>query len=318
MVVAGGAGFLGSALCDRQIAAGHQVVCVDKLVSGDMANVAHLLTHPRFSFVRQDVIRPLRIAGPVHEIYNLACVASPPRYQKRPIHTFRTCIEGSLNLLKLAEQKGARILLSSTSEVYGDPEVALQSEGYRGNVNTVGPRACYDEGKRAAETLFWEYGVHRGVETRIARIFNTYGPRMHPEDGRVVSNLIVQGLRGEAMTIYGDGRQTRSFCYVDDMVEGLVRLMASSEKMPVNLGNPGEFTILELARLVQAKLNVSQPLSFLPLPTDDPRQRRPDISRARQILGWAPTTPLEQGLDPTIAWFAARCEAEGRIGALTS
>ena len=280
------------------------MVCVDNLLTGAAANIAALMRHPRFRFLRHDIIAPLSIAGPVDEIYNLACPASPPRYQADPIHTFRTCTEGSLNLLALAERKGARILLTSTSEVYGDPDIPLQAEDYRGNVNTVGPRACYDEGKRAAETLFWEYGAHRGLETRIARIFNTYGPQMNPEDGRVVSNFIVQALRGEALTVYGDGSQTRSFCYVDDMVEGLMRLMASQEKMPVNLGNPGEFTMLELAELVQAKVGRRTPITFRPLPQDDPRQRRPDISRARRILGWAPTVPLDEGLDWTIAWFA--------------
>jgi UDP-glucuronate decarboxylase len=245
----------------------------------------------------------------VDEIYNLACPASPPRYQANPIHTFRTSVEGSLQLLILAERKRARILLTSTSEVYGDPEISPQPESYRGSVNTVGPRACYDEGKRAAETLFWEYGAHRGLDTRIARIFNTYGPQMNPEDGRVVSNFIVQALRGEPLTIYGDGSQTRSFCYVDDLVDGLVRLMASGEKMPVNLGNPGEFTMLELAEKVSAKVGRRTPLSFRPLPQDDPRQRRPDITRARRILGWEPTVPLDLGLDWTIAWFAQRIGA---------
>jgi UDP-glucuronate decarboxylase len=278
-------------------------------MTGALDNIDRLRRHPRFRFLHQDILDPLAIPGPVDEIYNLACPASPPRYQTNPIHTFRTCTEGSLNLLRLAERKGARILLSSTSEVYGDPDIPLQDEGYRGNVNTVGPRACYDEGKRAAETLFWEYGTHRGVDTRIARIFNTYGPQMHPDDGRVVSNFVVQALRGEALTIYGDGTQTRSFCYVDDMIDGLVRLMASGEKMPVNLGNPGEFTMLDLAELVQHKLGHCVPIRYLPLPQDDPRQRRPDISRARSILGWAPRVPLERGLDPTIAWFA------GRVGA---
>lgn len=304
IVVAGGAGFLGSSLCDRLVNSGHAVICVDNLLTGSMANIAHLIGHPKFRFLRHDVIRPLRLSGPVDQIYNMACAASPPRYQRNPIHTFRTCTDGALNLLELAETKGARILQSSTSEVYGDPEIALQHEGYRGCVNTVGPRACYDEGKRAAETLFWEYGTHRGVETRIARIFNTYGPRMHPDDGRVVSNFIVQALRGREMTIYGDGSQTRSFCYVDDLVEGLIRLMASDESMPVNLGNPGEFTMLELADLVRAKTGMLTPTVFRPLPQDDPRQRRPDTARAARILGWAPTVSLDQGLTRTVGWFS--------------
>ncbi len=283
---------------------------VDNLLTGDLANLARLRDHAAFTFVQQDIIKPLQIEGPVDEIYNLACPASPPRYQIDPIHTFRTCVDGTLNLLTLAEAKGARILQSSTSEVYGDPEINLQHEGYRGNVNTCGPRACYDEGKRAGETLFWEFGAHRGVETRIARIFNTYGPQMHPDDGRVVSNFVVQALRGDALTIYGDGSQTRSFCYVDDMVEGLIRLMASNEKMPVNLGNPGEFTMLELAKLVLAKTGSAVPMTYLPLPQDDPRQRRPDIARARGLLGWQPVVPLDLGLDRTIAWFAERVRAD--------
>ncbi|MBA3911024.1 MAG: NAD-dependent dehydratase [Rhodobacter sp.] len=318
VLVAGGAGFLGSALCPRLLDAGNTVLCVDNLLTGDLANVASLFGHARFRFIRHDIIAPLRLSGRVDEIYNMACPASPPRYQADPIHTFRTCVEGSLNLLNLATEKGARILLSSTSEVYGDPEVPVQSEDYRGNVSTVGPRACYDEGKRAAETLFWEFGEHRGTQTRIARIFNTYGPRMHPDDGRVVSNFIVQALRGEALTIYGDGSQTRSFCYVDDMVEGLVRLMESDEKMPVNLGNPGEFTMLELAEKVLARIADARPLCYRPLPKDDPRQRCPDISRAKRLLGWEPTVPLERGLDLTIPWFSGRVAAEQRQEALVS
>ncbi len=258
------------------------------------------------------------VDGPVDEIYNLACPASPPRYQKDPIHTFRTCVEGALNLLALAEAKGARILQSSTSEVYGDPEISLQHEGYRGNVNTCGPRACYDEGKRAAETMFWEYGAHRGVETRIARIFNTDGPRMHPDDGRVVSNFIVQALRGQPLTVNGAGLQTRSFCYVDDLIEGLMRLMALSEKMPVNLGNPGEFTMLALAEMVLQKLGSDLPVTHLPMPQDDPRQRRPDIARAAALLRWAPTIDLDQGLDKTIAWFAHRLKSDRIKGAMVS
>jgi len=318
VLVAGGAGFLGSALCERMLNAGHDVICLDNLISGDMANIAPFISHPGFRFIQQDILSLPKIAGPVHEIYNMACPASPPRYQHDPIHTMRTCFEGSKNLLDLALQKGARILLSSTSEVYGDPEIRLQHEGYRGNVNTVGPRACYDEGKRAAETLFWEYGAHQGVETRIARIFNTYGPRMHPEDGRVVSNFVVQALRGEALTLYGDGSQTRSFCYVDDLVEGLIRLMASDEKMPVNLGNPGEFTMLELAEAVQAAIGVQVDISFHPLPQDDPRQRCPDIARAGDVLGWAPRIPLAEGLKPTVEWFADRLKTDRRKGAMVS
>lgn len=318
VLVAGGAGFVGSNLCRRLLDSGRAVLCVDNLVTGEMENIAELIGRPGFRFLRHDIIKPLRVDGPIDEIYNLACPASPPRYQKDPIHTFRTCVDGTLNLLALAEAKGARILQSSTSEVYGDPEINLQHEGYRGNVNTCGPRACYDEGKRAGETLFWEYGAHRGVETRIARIFNTYGPRMHPDDGRVVSNFVVQALRGQPLTVYGAGLQTRSFCYVDDLVEGLMRLMASSAKMPVNLGNPGEFTMLELAKKVLFKLGSDLPITFMPLPQDDPRQRRPDISRAAELLAWKPTIGLDQGLDKTIAWFAQRLKSDRMKGSMVS
>jgi UDP-glucuronate decarboxylase len=322
IIVAGGAGFLGANLCVRLLEAGHSVICIDNLLTGDLANVAGLDANPGFRFLRHDIIAPLTIDGPVHEIYNMACPASPPRYQADPVHTLRTSTEGAFNLLNLAAEKGARILQSSTSEVYGDPDIAVQPESYRGNVNTVGPRACYDEGKRAAETLFWEYGARKGVETRIARIFNTYGPRMHPDDGRVVSNFIVQALRGEPLTVYGDGTQTRSFCFVDDMIEGLVRLMASDEKMPVNLGNPGEFTMLELAEKVRARVGAANgiqvPLRFHPLPEDDPRQRCPDISRARRILAWTPLVALDAGLDLTIPWFARQLEAQPAKGEYVS
>jgi UDP-glucuronate decarboxylase len=318
ILVAGGAGMVGSNLIERLLDLGHRVICLDNLQTGDFSNVAPFLANPNYNFIRHDVVRPMKIGGPIDEIYDLACAASPPRYQKDPIHTFRTCTDGAINMLTLAKAKGARILLSSTSEVYGDPTISLQSEDYRGNVNTCGPRACYDEGKRAAETLFWEFGAHQGVETRIARIFNTYGPRMHPDDGRVVSNFIMQALRGEDLTIYGDGMQTRSFCYVDDLVDGLMRLMASNEKMPVNLGNPGEFTMLELAEQVIAKTGAKAQLIYKPLPQDDPRQRRPDISRAAAVLGWAPTVSLDQGLDRTIAWFAAGLGAKASQSAMVS
>lgn len=322
VLIAGGAGFVGSALCDRILQSGNSVLCVDNLQTGSMANIRHLIGHPDFRFLRQDILYLHTVSGPVDEIYNLACAASPPQYQKDPVHTFRTCTEGVLNLLELAERKGARILQSSISEVYGDPEVRLQNENYRGCVNTVGPRACYDEGKRAAETLFWEYGTHRGTQTRIARIFNTYGPRMDPQDGRVVSNFVVQALLGQDLTVYGDGTQTRSFCFVDDLVEGLVRLMASDEQMPVNLGNPGEFTMLQLAELVRAKVCARTggdvDLVFRPLPQDDPRQRRPDISRAARLLGWVPEVPLADGLDRVVDWFARRLAApsQWRLGAV--
>ena len=316
--MAGGAGFVGSTLCRRLVDQGHAVLCVDNLLTGEMENIADLIGRPGFRFRRHDIVKTLRVDGRIDEIYNLACPASPRRYQKDPIHTFRTCVDGTIYLLNLAEAKGSRILQSSTSEVYGDPEICVQHEGYRGSVNTCGPRACYDEGKRAGETLFWEYGAHRGVETRIARIFNTYGPRMHPDDGRVVSNFVVQALRGQPLTVYGAGLQTRSFCYVDDLVEGLMRLMASPEKMPVNLGNPGEFTMLELAEKILLKLGSDLPITFMPLPQDDPRQRRPDISRAADLLGWAPTVMLDQGLDKTITWFAQRLKSDRMKGSMVS
>ncbi|SNX71318.1 UDP-glucuronate decarboxylase [Cereibacter ovatus] len=305
VLVAGGAGFLGSHLCESLLSDGHSVVCLDNLQTGRMQNVAPLLSNPRFHFLRHDVIHPLDWSGRLDEIYNLACPASPPLYQRDPIHTFRTCIDGALNLLGVARATGARILMASTSEVYGDPEIPLQSEDYRGAVNTTGPRACYDEGKRAAETLFWEFGAHQGVEVRIARIFNTYGPRMRPDDGRVVSNFIVQALTGADVTIYGQGTQTRSFCYVDDLVAGLRRLMASGYSQPVNLGNPGEFTMRELAAMVLHQTGAASRLVCCPLPVDDPRQRRPDITRARQLLGWEPKVPLEQGIARTIRHFAS-------------
>ncbi len=301
---------MGSHLAERFVRAGHEVICLDNLQTGRLSNIAHLMHEPRFSLLRQDIVQPVNVDGRLDEIWNLACAASPPQYQRDPVHTFRTCIQGSINLLELAREKNARILQASTSEVYGDPEVALQSESYRGAVNTWGPRACYDEGKRAAETLFFEY-ERLGVEVRIARIFNTYGPRMSPEDGRVVSNFVRQALEEEPITIYGEGRQTRSFCYVDDLVEGLVRLMASDARGPVNLGNPGEFTVRELADIVLAMTGASSRLVQEPMPQDDPRQRRPDITRARTELGWAPTVDLHEGLRRTIAHFRDEL-AEGR------
>jgi UDP-glucuronate decarboxylase len=287
---------------------------VDNLQTGRLSNVAHLMREGRFSFLRHDVVQPLSVEGPLDEVWNLACAASPPQYQRDPLHTFRTCVHGSLNLLELAREKRARILQASTSEVYGDPEVACQAESYRGSVNTWGPRACYDEGKRAAETLFYEY-ARQGVEVRVARIFNTYGPRMSPEDGRVVSNFVCQALRGEALTIHGDGSQTRSFCYVDDLVEGLVRLMASEAEGPVNLGNPGEFTVRELAEMVLEMTGSASELLHKPLPQDDPRQRRPDITRAATLLEWTPQVALREGLPKTIEHFREEIAEAQRKGA---
>jgi UDP-glucuronate decarboxylase len=303
VLVAGGAGFLGSNLCERLLDDGQVVVCLDDLSTGAARNVAGLIGRPGFSLVRQDVTAP--ITGHVDRIYNLACPASPPRYQADPIRTFRTSVLGALNLLDFAESTGARILQASTSEVYGDPEVHPQPESYWGRVNPFGPRACYDEGKRAAETLFHDYHERRSVDTRIARIFNTYGPRMDPADGRVVSNFVVQALRGQDITIYGDGSQTRSFCYADDLIDGLIRLMNVPQPLhaPVNLGNTGEFTVLELAELVIELSGSHSRIVHRPLPVDDPRQRRPDISRARAELDWEPRVALATGLAHTIAYF---------------
>ena len=319
IIVTGGAGFVGSHLCDRLVAQGHHILCVDNLETGRTANIEHLANNPRFEFRLHDVIAPLEVQGDVHEIYNLACAASPPKYQIDPVHTFKTSVIGALNLLDLAREKGARILQASTSEVYGDPESSPQQEDYRGAVNTFGPRACYDEGKRGAETLFHDYNDRYGVVTKIARIFNTYGPRMNADDGRVVSNFIVQALSGRDITIYGSGEQTRSFCYVDDLVTGLVALMATTpdRSSPVNLGNPGEFTILQLSELVLQKTASVSRLVYEALPVDDPRQRRPDTTRAADWLGWAPTVALSEGLDRTIAHFATELrrkkEASARV-----
>lgn len=316
ILVAGGAGFVGSHLCSRFLDDGHRVICVDNFLTGEFSNIALFVENPRFQLIRHDISDAFDIPGPIDEIYNMACAASPKRYQADPIGTSRTCFMGSLNLLDLAKRKGARILQSSTSEVYGDPLVSIQSESYLGNVNTCGPRACYDEGKRAAETLFWEYGAHQNVETRIARIFNTYGPGMHPEDGRVVSNFIVQALRGNQITVYGDGLQTRSFCYISDLIEGLVRLMASSEKMPVNLGNPREFTMLELASKVLKRTHSTVTLIHEALPQDDPKQRCPDITRAKTLLNWTPQVRLGAGLKKTIEWYRQRLSADEEATAL--
>lgn len=314
-IVTGGAGFLGSHLCTRLIEKGDRVIAIDNLSTGKRANVAHLEDTNRFTLVEHDIITPIKIVEDVAAIYNLACPASPPKYQIDPIHTLRTSIDGSQNMLELARQKSARILQASTSEVYGDPETTPQPESYRGAVNTCGPRACYDEGKRAAETLFYEYRKRHHVDARIARIFNTYGPRMDAQDGRVVSNFVVQALFGVDLTIYGSGQQTRSFCYVDDLIDGLMRLMASTDGVsgPVNLGNPREFSVLTLADMVLAKTRSSSKLRFLDALQDDPRQRRPDITLARTILGWQPSTALTDGLDRMIAHFAKELCGQSQV-----
>jgi UDP-glucuronate decarboxylase len=303
VLVTGGAGFIGSHLCGRLVAAGHDVICLDNFFTSQKSNIAHLLAEPNFELIRHDVTQPMWLE--VDEIYNLACPASPAHYQHNPIKTLKTSVLGTIHVLGMARRTGARVLHASTSEVYGDPAVHPQPESYRGNVNPIGPRACYDEGKRCAETLCFDYHRHNRVRIRVVRIFNTYGPKMHPYDGRVVSNFIVQALRGEPLTIYGDGRQTRSFCYVDDLVDGLLRAMAAEEDFtgPVNLGNPGEFTVLELSRLVRELTGSSSPVVHRPLPIDDPVQRRPDITLARQKLGWEPKVPLAQGLRATIDYF---------------
>jgi len=304
-LVAGGAGFLGSHLCKRLLLDGWEVICVDNFQTGRAANLAGLAAHPCFTLLRHDVVEPLGDMG-VTRIYNLACPASPSHYQADPLKTLRTCILGSMQLLELARRTGARVLQASTSEVYGDPLQHPQREGYWGHVNPVGPRACYDEGKRCAETLFMEYAHHEGVEIRIAWIFNTYGPRMSPDDGRVVSNFIVQALSGKPLTVYGDGTQTRSFCYVDDLIDGLVRLMESAHTImqPVNLGNPAELSMLDVAELILASTGAEVPLVHLDLPVDDPTHRCPDISLARRYLNWNPLITPAEGIPRTVEYFA--------------
>jgi len=307
-LVTGGAGFIGSHLCDRLVQSGYHVICLDNLYTGSVENIRPLVNHPAFTFIEHDVTEALTISGPVQRIYNLACPASPPHYQRDPIGTMKTCVLGAYNVLELAKEKGARILQASTSEVYGDPEVHPQPETYVGHVNTIGPRACYDEGKRAAEALFFDYHRMHSVQIKIARIFNTYGPRMMENDGRVVSNFIVQALRGESITVYGEGKQSRSFCYVDDLVEGLVRLMESDREItgPFNLGNPVEVTVEEIARRILAHTGAKSRLRYLPLPQDDPKRRKPVIDRVSEALGWSPRVELDHGLKATIGYFALK------------
>lgn len=304
ILVTGGAGFLGSHLCDRLIEQGHQVLCLDSLFTGSRKNVEQLAKHPNFTFIKHDVIDPINVDR-LNEIYNLACPASPVHYQFNPIHTMKTSVIGALNVLELAKVTGAKVFQASTSEVYGDPSVHPQQEEYWGNVNTIGIRSCYDEGKRAAETLFFDYQRVHGIKIKVVRIFNTYGPRMAADDGRVVSNFIVQALKGQDLTVYGDGSQTRSFCYADDLVEGFIRLMNASDDVvgPINMGNPGEFTMIELAERVLRLTGSKSKLIHMPLPQDDPKQRRPDITKAKHLLNWEPTIELELGLERTIAYF---------------
>lgn len=303
ILVTGGAGFLGSHLCERLLSGNNEVLCVDNLFTGTKANIAHLLSNPRFEFMRHDVTFPLYVE--VDEIYNLACPASPVHYQFDPVQTTKTSVMGAINMLGLAKRVKAKILQASTSEVYGDPEIHPQRESYKGSVNPIGIRACYDEGKRCAETLFFDYQRQHNLNIKVMRIFNTYGPRMHPNDGRVVSNFIIQALKGEDITIYGEGKQTRSFCYVSDLIEGMIRLMESRDGFygPVNIGNPKEFSMLELANLVLELTQSKSKLIFCPLPQDDPKQRQPDISLAKKELKWQPTIELETGLKQTIAYF---------------
>jgi UDP-glucuronate decarboxylase len=302
-LVTGGAGFLGSHLCEALLERGYEVLCADNLFTGARDNINHLMAHQNFEFLRHDVTFPLYVE--VDEIYNLACPASPIHYQLDPVKTTKTCITGSINMLGLAKRVGAKILQASTSEVYGDPSVHPQREDYWGNVNPIGPRSCYDEGKRCAETLFFDYWRQHALRIKVARIFNTYGPKMHPDDGRVVSNFIVQALKNEPITIYGDGLQTRSFCYVTDLIEGLIRLMNSTEDItgPINLGNPNEFTIIELAEAVITITGSSSKLALKPLPIDDPRQRKPDIRLAKESLDWVPKIELIEGLKQTVNYF---------------
>ena len=307
ILVTGGAGFIGSHLIDRLMKQGHDVICIDNFFTGHKRNIRHWIDNPYFELIRHDITEPLRLE--VDQIYHLACPASPVHYQYNPVKTIKTNVMGTLNMLGLAKRVKARFLLASTSEVYGDPDVHPQPEEYRGNVNCIGIRSCYDEGKRVAETLAFDYHRQNNVDIRIMRIFNTYGPRMFEHDGRVVSNFIVQALQGTPLTVYGDGSQTRSFCYVADLVEGMMRLMNGEHIGPINIGNPGEYTILQLAETIQKMINPDAELSFKPLPQDDPKQRQPDITKAKNLLGWEPTINLEEGLKMTIDDFRSRLEA---------
>jgi UDP-glucuronate decarboxylase len=318
ILVTGGSGFLGSHLCDRLLAAGANVICLDNFFSGTRNNVDHMIGHKRFELIRHDVTFPLYIE--VDQIYNMACPASPIHYQRDPVQTTKTSVHGAINMLGLAKRVRAKILQASTSEVYGDPHTHPQTEDYWGNVNPIGPRSCYDEGKRCAETLFFDYRRQHNLRIKVARIFNTYGPRMHPNDGRVVSNFIVQALLGHDITIYGEGSQTRSFCYVDDLIEGLMRLMGSADGVtgPINIGNPTEFTILQLASQVVDFVGSRSRIVHRPLPQDDPRQRRPDISKAQEVLNWSPQTPLADGLKRTIAYFEDLLRDQSVRGQLSS
>ncbi len=308
ILVTGGAGFLGSHLIDRLMVAGHEVICLDNFYTGNKQNVLQWINDPKFELIRHDITEPIRLE--VDQIYHLACPASPVHYQYNPVKTIKTNVLGTMNMLGLAKRVKARFFLASTSEVYGDPEVHPQPESYRGSVNTIGIRSCYDEGKRVAETLAFDYHRQNDVDVRVVRIFNTYGPRMLENDGRVVSNLIVQALRGIPLTIYGDGSQTRSFCYASDLIEGFIRLMNCDYVGPVNIGNPGEYTILELAKTIQDMVNPDVALKFEPLPQDDPRRRKPDITLAKQLLNWEPSVPLKEGLSRTIADFRQRLGSE--------
>lgn len=319
-IIAGGAGFIGSHLCDRLVQRGDEVICVDNLYTGSIRNIRPLMNHPNFTFIEHDIRTPLNISGEIDRIYNLACAASPRHYQRDPIGTMQTCVEGAINLLELARQKSCRILQASTSEVYGDPEVHPQREDYVGHVNPIGPRACYDEGKRAAETLFFDYHRLHGVEIKVARIFNTYGPRMLENDGRVVSNFIVQALRGTEITIYGSGRQTRSFCFVDDLVRGLELLAESPASVtgPCNLGNPQEVSIVDVAQQIITQASSRSKLGYRPLPQDDPQRRKPSIKRAIELLGWSPRVSLDKGLESTIAYFALDIATRGQDASVAS